>query len=499
MSNCPFADQSESLRAICKRCVMDPPQRARLGMPNYTQGRTYNGKTYKIDRITLHCVWGHTTLKNLAAVFQTDRSASSNYGIDDNGNIGMFVPEDSRSWCSSSAANDVRAVTVEISSDADGYTKMTDKAVDAAVKLCVDICIRNGIRRMYWRPNVVPYPRPKKNTNEREQNQEALARENDLLRSDEGLFTVHMWFEDKPCPGPFLVSKMNEICDRVNAGIEAVMDSKLAIKSTPNGAEREITNLEILKNDNRGTKPVRLMYVDGCKYVTFNNFEEYTTLPTLTYDINVSNSFNTLWGYGKKLMNSPVSMTERNVNLFKTTLTLKKSNYKNVDGDATSYLDVMYVFSDCSYDFRIKFKYDDKLFGTCYPSDIEVFAKSKAISEINYDANKYSDWVKIHDGVISTENDSINITIAGYIRNQAAKTPYVTLTFKPQFKVTIGSIVDKWFDFDGYTKKEDLKTNYCGTFPRVDIAAVGEKSCTEESCVQVNTKAISFTPIDKLI
>lgn len=184
-TNCPFANQDPSLRST-----------------NYTKGRVYNKKAYRIDTITLHCVVGHPSLKNLAAVFQGTRKASSNYGIDDNGNVGLFVEEKDRSWCSSSSANDVRAVTVEIDSDTKAPYAMTDGAVNGAIRLCIDICQRNGINKMYWYPD-----------------KETALMKQGMLKDDEGIFTVHRWFANKSCPGDFLFNKMGWVCDQVNSAI----------------------------------------------------------------------------------------------------------------------------------------------------------------------------------------------------------------------------------------------------------------------------------------
>ena len=62
-------------------------------------------RNHAIDTITIHCVVGHTSLQTLGNVFlPKSRKASSNYGVDDNGNVGMYVEEKNRSWCTSSAA-----------------------------------------------------------------------------------------------------------------------------------------------------------------------------------------------------------------------------------------------------------------------------------------------------------------------------------------------------------------------------------------------------------
>ena len=51
----------------------------------------------------------------------------------------MYVEEKDRSWCSSNAANDNRAVTIEVASDTTDPYAITDEAYDALVRLCADI------------------------------------------------------------------------------------------------------------------------------------------------------------------------------------------------------------------------------------------------------------------------------------------------------------------------------------------------------------------------
>ena len=81
--------------------------------PNHSGQRTHS-----IDRITPHCVVGQCSVETLGNIFlPTSRQASSNYGIGVDGRVGMYVEEKNRSWCSSSAANDQRAVTIECASD----------------------------------------------------------------------------------------------------------------------------------------------------------------------------------------------------------------------------------------------------------------------------------------------------------------------------------------------------------------------------------------------
>ena len=77
--------------------------------PNHSGQRTHS-----IDRISPHCVVGQVTAESLGSLFaKSSYKASSNYGIDKNGRVGMYVEEKNRSWCTSSNSNDQRAVTIE--------------------------------------------------------------------------------------------------------------------------------------------------------------------------------------------------------------------------------------------------------------------------------------------------------------------------------------------------------------------------------------------------
>ena len=75
-------------------------------------------RTHPIDRISPHCVVGQCTAEGLGDWFyKSSTQASSNYGIDKNGRVGLYVEEKNRSWCTSSNANDQRAITIECASD----------------------------------------------------------------------------------------------------------------------------------------------------------------------------------------------------------------------------------------------------------------------------------------------------------------------------------------------------------------------------------------------
>ena len=154
-------------------------------------------RTMKIDRITPHCVVGQLTASALGSWFaKSSTQASSNYGIGRSGEIGMYVPEGKRSWCSSSAANDQRAVTIECASATTAPYTMNDAVYNSLVKLCVDICKRNGKTKLVWianKDNALKYQ----------------------LKEGEMLLTVHRWFANKSCPGDWLYNRLSDLAKKV--------------------------------------------------------------------------------------------------------------------------------------------------------------------------------------------------------------------------------------------------------------------------------------------
>ena len=136
-------------------------------------------RTEQIDRISPHCVVGQCTAEGLGDWFhKSSTKASSNYGIDKNGRIGLYVEEKNRSWCTSSNANDQRAVTIECASDKEEPYAMHQVVYDRLVDLCEDICRRNGKKKLLW------FGDKNKSLNYQP-------------KADEMLITVHRWFANK--------------------------------------------------------------------------------------------------------------------------------------------------------------------------------------------------------------------------------------------------------------------------------------------------------------
>lgn len=155
-----------------------------------------------IDRITPHCVVGQCTAEGLGEWFMnTGIQASSNYGIDKDGRVALYVEEKNRSWCSSSNANDQRAITIECASDTTEPFAFRDVVYQRLIELCVDICKRNGKNKLIWfgdKDKTLNYS-PK---------------------SGEMILTVHRWFANKSCPGNWMYARMGDLASKVTAALQ---------------------------------------------------------------------------------------------------------------------------------------------------------------------------------------------------------------------------------------------------------------------------------------
>lgn len=169
-----------------------------------TTSSNWNHRAGKISRITIHhAAMVINDLTGFSAILRTGRKCSWNYAIDNNGNIGLFVEEQYRAWTSNSEENDDIAVTIEVSNSTTAPNWLvSDKAYLALLNLCEDICRRNDFRLKY---------------------SGRLAGSN---------LTMHQWFYDTPCPGPYLASKFSAITKTVNERLKA--NTALDLVQDPN-------------------------------------------------------------------------------------------------------------------------------------------------------------------------------------------------------------------------------------------------------------------------
>ena len=180
--------------------------------PNCTKPRQK-----KIKKIVIHHMAGNLSVETCGNVFApVSRQASSNYGVDSNGRVGMYVEEKNRSWCTSSREIDHEAITIEVAnSKVGGNWPVSSKAMKKLIELCVDICKRNGIDELVY------------------------------TGDKSGNLHKHCWYANTNCPGPYLGSKFPYIAKQVNKKL------KKTNKTNKTDKTKETNNKTVLAN---GTK-----------------------------------------------------------------------------------------------------------------------------------------------------------------------------------------------------------------------------------------------------
>lgn len=144
----------------------------------------------EITKITIHHMAGDLSLEELGSRFSNrDRRASSNYAIDSEGNVALYVEEKNRAWTSSDRDNDEHSITIEVANDRTGGDwHVSDAAYRKLIELCVDICKRNGITEFIY------------------------------TGDESGTLTTHNMFNNETiCPGPYLSGKLTDLAKEVNS------------------------------------------------------------------------------------------------------------------------------------------------------------------------------------------------------------------------------------------------------------------------------------------
>lgn len=159
-----------------------------IGYPDGTKGR--GGA--KIDKIFVHHMAGILTAEQCGRVFKS-RAASAHYGIDSKGRVGQYVLEEDTAWHCASRSYNQRSIGIELSNDsgAKGGWHVSDKAIAKCVDLIVDICQRNGIKKINYTGNL------------------------------KGNLCMHRWTASTSCPGPYLSKKFKYIAEQVNKKLSA--------------------------------------------------------------------------------------------------------------------------------------------------------------------------------------------------------------------------------------------------------------------------------------
>lgn len=150
-------------------------------------------RNHAIDTITIHCVVGQMSVESLCSHFQV-ANCSCNWAIGFDGQVAEIVPEGDRSWCSSSPANDHRAVTIECASDAFYPYAINANVWKTLIGLCADICQRYNIKKLVW-------------------SADKSTRVNHLNGCN---LTVHRDYANKSCPGDYIYNRLGQIAKEVN-------------------------------------------------------------------------------------------------------------------------------------------------------------------------------------------------------------------------------------------------------------------------------------------
>ena len=170
----------------------------------------------KIDTIVIHHMAGNLTVETCAEVFSGNRRASSNYGVGSDGRIGCYVEEENRALTTSSNI-DERAITIEVSNCGGSPNwPVSDKALEATIELCADVCRRHGFKLNY-------------------------------TGDKSGNLQMHRWYAPTLCPGPYLMSKFEYIAKEVN--------KRLGVKDdvTPKPIKESYTQKQFVMDVQRAT------------------------------------------------------------------------------------------------------------------------------------------------------------------------------------------------------------------------------------------------------
>ena len=177
----------------------------------------YNDRNQEIIYNIPHCTAVMITAKRIGEIFEKpSRNASCNYGLGCDGKIVGIVPENKRSWCTSSQWVDQRGITFEIASENTAPYKMSEVAFENWKKLSVDIMIRYGKTKLIYIPD-------------KEKAKAYKPAKNEMV------IMLHRWFAAKACPGEWLIQRLPEAVAEINARVAAA--SQAAVVEPSNAEE----------------------------------------------------------------------------------------------------------------------------------------------------------------------------------------------------------------------------------------------------------------------
>lgn len=188
-----------------------------------------NPREYAVSKITIHHMACNMEADDCARMhLNSSVQASANYYIGSDGTICGGVSEDRRAWTSASWDNDHHAITIEVSnnSGAPNWT-VSNKAYEAMIALCADICQRYGIEPHY-------------------------------NGSPSGTLTIHQMFVATSCCGTYLIGKHKD------GSIERDIRAKMGEQPEPQPAETLYrVQVGAFKNKDNALKQKAKLEADG--------------------------------------------------------------------------------------------------------------------------------------------------------------------------------------------------------------------------------------------
>lgn len=206
-----------------------------LSSPNYAK------RTAKIENIVIHH-GGSANCKKaevLGAKFLDPTSkASANYVVGWDGRIVNYLDESKQPYTTSNRSIDNKSVTIEVCNDGGAPDwHVSDESLEATIRLCADICQRNGIERLIYTGDKT------------------------------GNLQMHKWYASTACPGPYLSSKFPCIAAEVNKRLGITEDANI-------GAGETVTTDTISEGD-------VISLVPGTRYITGKEVPSWVLKMTL--------------------------------------------------------------------------------------------------------------------------------------------------------------------------------------------------------------------------
>ena len=225
-------------------------------VPAYEGNFTY-GRQKPIRCITIHHMAGVLSAEECGNIFQqVGRYGSSNYGVGNDGRIGLYVDECNTSWCNSNWDSNCESVTIETSNcEYGGNWAVSDAALNSLIRLVTDIAKRN---------NLIPLVKGKN-------------------------LTWHSMFTNTECPGDYLRSKLDYIVEEVNkinkkVEVKYELIERISIRIIKNTYLYNINSGETVKRFNTNDK------IDNIIAIAIKENEKYY-ITEYSYNNGISNGF----------------------------------------------------------------------------------------------------------------------------------------------------------------------------------------------------------------